>query len=120
MVDLGYRHRGYDVNTSSVLIWKYQTTVGRVMTDITSLRMVNVSRKPSIHTAASYSFGQPEESITDHVSANNRHLFLRALKAEKFQIKPTADVEPVKGSLPYSSIVVLFIFVVVFLFIIMC
>lgn len=77
---------------------------------ITSLRMVNVSRKPSIHTAASYSFGQPEESITDHVSANNRHLFLRALKAEKFQIKPTADVEPVKGSLPYSSIVVLFIF----------
>lgn len=52
-------------------------------------------------TATFYSFGQPEESITDHMSANNRHLFLRALEAEKFQIKPTADVESVKGSLPY-------------------
>lgn len=53
-------------------------------------------------TTTSYSFGQPEESITDHMSANNKHLFLRALEAEKFQMKPTADVEPVKGSLPYS------------------
>lgn len=55
-----------------------------------------------LSTKTSYSFGQLEENTTNHVVVKNRHLFLTVLEAEKFKTKLSADVEPGKGSLPYS------------------